>query len=61
MMNFEGFLCLATLPAMYDRYQYEVDYIVREGKRDMKKLYEKLDSKFLKKIPRGPLKERRRF
>ncbi|KAI5677464.1 hypothetical protein M9H77_08414 [Catharanthus roseus] len=49
-----GFVCLATLPAMYQRYQYEVDRLVKQGKTDMKKLYMKLDSKFLNKIPRGP-------
>ncbi|CAI9761975.1 unnamed protein product [Fraxinus pennsylvanica] len=56
-----GFLCLATLPALYERYRDEVDYLASVGNKDMKKLYKKFDTKFLNKIPRGPVKEKKRF
>ncbi|CAA2955743.1 reticulon B9 [Olea europaea subsp. europaea] len=56
-----GFLCLATLPALYERYQGEVDYLASIGNQDMEKLYKKFDAKVLNKIPRGPVKERKRF
>ncbi|CAI9779097.1 unnamed protein product [Fraxinus pennsylvanica] len=56
-----GFICLATLPALYERYQDEVDYLASKGNRDMKKLYKKLDTTVLNKIPRGPVKEKKRF
>ncbi|KAL0446848.1 UNVERIFIED_CONTAM: Reticulon-like protein B9 [Sesamum latifolium] len=58
---YTGFLCLITLPALYERYQDEVDYLAGKGNRNMKKLYRKLDSKFLNKIPRGPVKEKKKF
>ncbi|KAK9277369.1 hypothetical protein L1049_006911 [Liquidambar formosana] len=54
-----GFLCIETLPALYERYETEVDYLASKGNRDMKKLYKKLDSNVLNKIPRGPVKERK--
>lgn len=54
-----GFLCMITIPLMYERYEKEVDYIAIQGSRDMKKLYRKLDSKVLSKIPRGPVKEKK--
>ncbi|XP_059309746.1 reticulon-like protein B9 [Lycium ferocissimum] len=56
-----GFLCLATLPAIYERNQDKVDYLASKGNQDMKKLYKKFDRKVLNKIPRGPVKERKRF
>ncbi|XP_016509564.2 reticulon-like protein B9 [Nicotiana tabacum] len=56
-----GFLCLASIPAMYEKYQDEVDYLASKGNQDMKKLYKKFDNKVLNKIPRGPVKERKRF
>ncbi|KAK6119963.1 hypothetical protein DH2020_046290 [Rehmannia glutinosa] len=56
-----GFLGLMSLPALYERYGNEVDYIASKGNRDMKKLYKTIDTKFLNKIPRGPVKEKKRF
>ncbi|GER44428.1 reticulon-like protein [Striga asiatica] len=56
-----GFVGLMSLPALYERYQDEVDYLANKGNRDMKKLYRKLDNKFLNKIPRGPTKEKKKF
>lgn len=56
-----GFMCLATLPALYERYQNEVDYLVSQGNQDMKKLYKKFDTEVLNKIPRGPVKQRKKY
>ncbi|KAI3467054.1 hypothetical protein Pfo_023717 [Paulownia fortunei] len=58
---YTGFLGLMTLPALYERYQNQVDYLASKGNRDMKKLYRKIDSKILNKIPRGPVKEKKKF
>ncbi|XP_021749378.1 reticulon-like protein B14 [Chenopodium quinoa] len=53
------FLGLITIPVLYERYEREVTYIATQGKGDMKRLYRKIDSKVLSKIPRGPVKERK--
>ncbi|KAL5726553.1 hypothetical protein ACHQM5_009590 [Ranunculus cassubicifolius] len=54
-----GFLCIGTLPALYERYEHEVDYLVGKATRDLRKLFRKFDSKVLNKIPRGPVKEKK--
>ncbi|KAF0926552.1 hypothetical protein E2562_026040 [Oryza meyeriana var. granulata] len=51
-----GFLCALTLPALYERYETEVEDLVAKGGRDLKKFYKKIDSNVLNKIPRGPVK-----
>ncbi|XP_028785810.1 reticulon-like protein B9 [Neltuma alba] len=53
------FLCMMTLPVMYEQYEYEVNYLAGKGNRDLNRLFRKLDSKFLSKIPRGPVKEKK--
>ncbi|KAK1320914.1 Reticulon-like protein B1 [Acorus calamus] len=52
-----SFLCIFTLPVLYERYEHDVDYLANRGNRDLKKMYRKLDSKVLNKIPRGPVKK----
>jgi hypothetical protein len=56
---FEGFLFLHTLPALYERYEAEVDHLVGRGREDLRKFYKKFDSKVLNKIPRGPTKNKK--
>ncbi|TVU35474.1 hypothetical protein EJB05_17365, partial [Eragrostis curvula] len=51
-----GFLGAHTLPALYQRYETEVDHLVARGSEDIKKFYKRIDSNFLNKIPRGPVK-----
>ncbi|KAF3326632.1 Reticulon-like protein B9 [Carex littledalei] len=51
-----GFLCIHTLPALYERYQAEVNHLVARGREDLRKFYSKFDSVVLNKIPRGPTK-----
>ncbi|KAL9246210.1 hypothetical protein vseg_019774 [Gypsophila vaccaria] len=53
------FLCVITIPVLYERYEREVNYIATQGKGDIKRLYKKLDANVLSKIPRGPVKERK--
>lgn len=38
-----------------------MDYIVSQGNQDMKKLYNKFDNEVLNKIPRGPVKQKKKF
>lgn len=45
-----------TLPALYERYETEVDHLLARGNEDIKKFYKKIDSNLLNKIPRGPVK-----
>ncbi|KAM7484593.1 hypothetical protein LguiA_000602 [Lonicera macranthoides] len=52
-----GFLCMETIPALYERYEREVDHLVIKGNQDAKKLYKKFDANVLTKIPRGPVKQ----
>ncbi|XP_043700154.1 reticulon-like protein B9 [Telopea speciosissima] len=56
-----GFLCIVTLPALYERHEYELDYLASKSNQDIKKLYKKFDSNVLNKIPRGPVKEKNKF
>ncbi|XP_047944217.1 reticulon-like protein B9 [Salvia hispanica] len=56
-----GFVCVMTLPALYERYQDEVDYLAGRGSRDVKKIYRKIDRRFLNKIPRGPVKDKKKY
>ncbi|KAI3730603.1 hypothetical protein L1987_61775 [Smallanthus sonchifolius] len=54
------FLCVGTLPAIYERHEGEVDYLVSKGIKDAKRLLEQFDSNILSKIPRGQVKEKKR-
>ncbi|XP_062218292.1 reticulon-like protein B9 [Phragmites australis] len=53
-----GFLCAHTLPALYQRYETEVDHLAAKGSEDIKKFYKKIDSNLLNKIPKGPVKSK---
>uniref|UniRef100_A0A803R002 Reticulon-like protein n=2 Tax=Cannabis sativa TaxID=3483 RepID=A0A803R002_CANSA len=54
-----GFVCMGTLPFLYDRYEDEVDRFAVRLIREIKRTYRKLDSNFLNKIPRGPVNEKK--
>ncbi|KAF6145880.1 hypothetical protein GIB67_028875 [Kingdonia uniflora] len=54
-----GFVAIGTIPALYERYEHEVDYLAGKSNRDLRKLYKKFDSKVLNKIPRGPIKQKK--
>ncbi|THU71056.1 hypothetical protein C4D60_Mb08t31500 [Musa balbisiana] len=54
-----GLLCVLALPALYERYEDEVDHLAMRGSEDLKRFYRKLDSRILGKIPRGPVKAKK--
>ncbi|XP_059434857.1 reticulon-like protein B14 [Corylus avellana] len=58
-LSYIAFLCIQTLPVLYERYEKEVDYLATKGNQDVKKWYRKFDSNVLNKIPRGPVKEKK--
>ncbi|XP_072965709.1 reticulon-like protein B2 [Typha angustifolia] len=51
-------LSILTLPALYEQYKTELQHYATEGRQDLKKLYKKIDSKVLNKIPRKPGKDK---
>ncbi|KAK6127680.1 hypothetical protein DH2020_038596 [Rehmannia glutinosa] len=56
---FFGLLCLETLPFIYEKYEDEVDHLAYKLNRRMKKMYNKLiEADILRKIPRGPIKDK---
>ncbi|KAF4396280.1 hypothetical protein F8388_019826 [Cannabis sativa] len=57
--SLKGFVCMGTLPFLYDRYEDEVDRFAVRLIREIKRTYRKLDSNFLNKIPRGPVNEKK--
>ncbi|KAA3458344.1 reticulon-like protein B9 isoform X1 [Gossypium australe] len=57
---FVGFLCMETLPYLYARYEKEVEYHAGQMTRKASKMYKRFDSRVLNKIPRGPVKEKKR-
>ncbi|XP_058088698.1 reticulon-like protein B9 [Magnolia sinica] len=54
-----GVICIQTLPALYKRYEREVDFLMGRGNRNVKKLYKKFNSDVLKMILKGPVKGRK--
>jgi len=42
-----------TLPALYERYESEVDHLVARGVHDLRTHFADMDSGVLRKIPRG--------
>ncbi|XP_022774900.1 reticulon-like protein B9 [Durio zibethinus] len=56
---FIGFLCMETLPYLYNRYEREVDYHAGQMTRKVSKMYRWFDSRVLNKIPRGPVKDKK--
>ncbi|KAJ3670670.1 hypothetical protein LUZ60_008096 [Juncus effusus] len=55
-LSYLGFLMIHTIPALYERYETEINQLFAKGNKDMKKFYKILDSQVMKKIPRGPRK-----
>ncbi|CAK7349686.1 unnamed protein product [Dovyalis caffra] len=53
------FVCLQTLPFLYNKYEDEVDKYAGELIRQVKKMFRRFDSNVLNKIPRGPVKEKK--
>ncbi|XP_028787029.1 reticulon-like protein B9 [Neltuma alba] len=54
-----GCLCVQTLPFVYERYEQEIDNLVGDVMLDLRRKYRKFEKKYLSKIPRGPVKEKK--
>ncbi|KAM0864217.1 hypothetical protein ACQ4PT_044065 [Festuca glaucescens] len=55
--------CTMTVPALYERYEHEVDHLVARGAHDFRTHVARMDSGVLRKIPRAkglPLRRGRR-
>ncbi|XP_057951955.1 reticulon-like protein B9 [Malania oleifera] len=55
---FVGFLCIETLPYLYQRYEEDVDDLAYFANRRIRRIYKIFNLKVLGKIPRGPVKEK---
>ena len=55
----QGFVCLQTLPFLYNKYEDEVDKYAGKLIRRARKMFKSFDSNVLNKIPRGPVKEKK--
>ncbi|KAJ4905830.1 Reticulon-like protein B2 [Raphanus sativus] len=51
---------LFTVPLVYDKYEDKVDSYGEKAMAELKKHYAVLDAKVLSKIPRGPLKDKKK-
>ncbi|CAN4108336.1 unnamed protein product [Withania somnifera] len=55
-----SFLLLHTIPVLYEKYEDKVDPLAEKAMHEIKKQYAVFDAKVLSKIPRGPLKDKKR-
>jgi len=53
-------VALFTLPLFYEKYEHQVDSFAEKALAELKKQYAVFDEKVLSKIPRGPLKAKKR-
>ncbi|XP_016467445.1 reticulon-like protein B5 [Nicotiana tabacum] len=54
------FVLLHTVPVLYEKYEDKVDPLAEKAMHEIKKQYAVFDDKVLSKIPRGPLKDKKR-
>ncbi|XVE64761.1 hypothetical protein DITRI_Ditri07aG0127700 [Diplodiscus trichospermus] len=54
------FVLLHTVPVLYEKYEDKVDSFAEKAMHKIKKQYAVFDAKVLSKIPRGPLKEKKK-
>ena len=54
------FVLLYTIPVLYEKYEDRVDSFAEKATAEIKKQYAAFDAKFLSKIPRGPLKDKKK-
>ncbi|KAE8671594.1 Reticulon-like protein B4 [Hibiscus syriacus] len=54
------FVLLHTVPVLYEKYEDKVDPFAEKAMHEIKKQYAVFDEKVLSKIPRGPLKEKKK-
>lgn len=53
------FVLLHTVPVLYEKYEDHVDAFAEKASIELKRQYAVADEKFLSKIPRGPLKDKK--
>ena len=51
---------LHTVPVLYEKYEDQVDAFGEKATVEIKKQYAVFDAKVLSKIPKGPLKDRKK-
>lgn len=54
------FFLLHTVPVLYEKYEDKVDPFAEKAMHEIKKQYAVFDAKVLRKIPRGPSKEKKK-
>lgn len=54
------FVVLHTVPVLYERHGDKVDPLAERAMGELKKLYAVIDAKVLSKIPRGPMKDKKK-
>ncbi|MBA0794347.1 hypothetical protein Gohar_018684 [Gossypium harknessii] len=55
-----AFVLLHTVPVLYEKYEDKVDPFAEKAMHEIKKQYAVFDAKILSKIPRGPLKQKKK-
>ncbi|KAL7259052.1 hypothetical protein ACSBR1_005037 [Camellia fascicularis] len=55
-----AFVLLHTVPVLYEKYEDQVDSFGEKAMIEIKKQYAVFDAKVLSKIPRGPLKDKKK-
>ncbi|KAK4738849.1 hypothetical protein R3W88_002546 [Solanum pinnatisectum] len=55
-----SFVLLHTIPVLYEKYEDKVDPFAEKAMHEIKKQYAVFDAKVLSKIPRGPLKDKKK-
>ncbi|KAF8369381.1 hypothetical protein HHK36_032349 [Tetracentron sinense] len=55
-----SFVLLHTVPVLYEKYEDQVDSFAEKAMAEIKKQYAVFDAKVLSKIPRGPLKDKKK-
>ncbi|PON58239.1 Reticulon [Parasponia andersonii] len=55
-----SFVLLHTVPVLYEKYEDHVDSFAEKATAEFKKQYVVFDAKVLSKIPKGPLKEKKK-
>ncbi|GLT25462.1 hypothetical protein SLA2020_416750 [Shorea laevis] len=54
------FVLLHTVPVVYEKYEDKIDPFAEKAMAEIKKQYAVFDAKVLSKIPRGPLKDKKK-
>jgi len=51
---------LHTVPVLYEKYENQIDAFAEKAMIEIKKQYAVFDAKVVSKIPRGPLKDKKK-